>query len=41
MPEFQQKRFDNYRTEFDDENTILINSLKENIKLTIMNNTDN
>ena len=39
MPEYQQERFDNYRADLDDENVTQITSLKENIKLTIMNNT--
>ena len=41
MPKYQQERFDNYRTDMDDENVKQITSLKENIKLTIMNNTNN
>ena len=40
LPDYQKHRFNKYREEFDDNNTKIINTLKENIKLTIINNTD-
>ena len=41
LENYQKKRFNQYREEFVDDNNKIINDLKENIKLTIINNTDN